>query len=115
MAQATISGRMDVSYGVKQASFGNGGINWKQTGLMDGLATSNAIGFESREDIGGGLKGRMVAETGLSPTNASGMFGMRTGNAGAQLDGYAANSSDLYDIASPCRARSRAVQRRRRA
>ncbi|CAN1486390.1 OmpC Outer membrane protein (porin) [Burkholderiaceae bacterium] len=98
MAQATIYGRMDVSYGVKQASFGNGGINWKQTGLMDGLATSNAIGFESREDIGGGLKGRMVAETGLSPTNASGMFGMRTGNAGAQLDGYAANSSDLYDI-----------------
>jgi len=62
------------------------------------LATSNAIGFESREDIGGGLKGRMVAETGLSPTNGSGMFGMRTGTAGAQLDGYAANSADLYDI-----------------
>ena len=98
MAQATIYGRMDVSYGVKQATFGNGGLNWKQTGLMDGLATSNAIGFESREDIGGGLKGRMVAETGLSPTNGSGMFGMRTGTAGAQLDGYAANSADLYDI-----------------
>ena len=98
MAQATIYGRMDVSYGVKQTTLGNGGLNWKQTGLMDGLATSNAIGFESREDIGGGLKGRMVAETGLSPTNASGMFGMRTGNAGAQLDGYAANSADLFDI-----------------
>lgn len=98
MAQATIYGRMDVSYGVKQASFGNGGINWKQTGLMDGLATSNAIGFDASDDIGGGMKARLVAETGLSPTNGSGMFGMRTGNAGAQLDGYAANSADLYDM-----------------
>jgi len=98
MAQATIYGRMDVSYGVKQASFGNGGINWKQVGLMDGLATSNAIGFDATDDIGGGMKGRFVAETGLSPTNGSGMFGMRTGNAGAQLDGYASNSADVYDI-----------------
>jgi len=98
MAQATIYGRMDVSYGVKQATFGNGGLNWKQTGLMDGLATSNALGFDATDDIGGGMKGRFVAETGLSPTNGSGMFGMRTGNAGAQLDGYAANSSDLFDM-----------------
>jgi len=65
---------------------------------MDGLATSNAIGFDATDDLGGGMKGRLVAETGLSPTNASGMFGMRTGNAGAQLDGYAANSADLYDM-----------------
>jgi len=99
MAQATIYGRMDVSYGVKQATFGNGGLNWKQTGLMDGLATSNAIGFDATDDIGGGMKGRFVAEVGLSPTNASGVFGgMRTSTAGAQLDGYAANSSDLFDM-----------------
>jgi len=98
MAQATIYGRMDVSYGVKQTTLGNGGLNWKQTGLMDGLATSNALGFDATDDIGGGMKGRFVAETGLSPTNGSGMFGMRTGNAGAQLDGYAANSSDLFDM-----------------
>ena len=98
MAQATIYGRMDVSYGVKQATFGNGGLNWKQTGLMDGLATSNAIGFEANEKMGGGMSARLVAETGLSPTNGSGMFGMRTGTAGAQLDGYAANSSDVYDM-----------------
>jgi len=99
MAQATIYGRMDVSYGVKQATFGNGGLNWKQTGVMDGLATSNAIGFDATDDIGGGMKGRFVGEVGLSPTNASGMFGgMRASTAGAQLDGYAANSSDLYDM-----------------
>ncbi|CAN1486591.1 OmpC Outer membrane protein (porin) [Burkholderiaceae bacterium] len=98
MAQATIYGRMDVSYGVKQATFGNGGLNWKQTGLMDGLATSNAIGFEAKESIGGGMSARLVAETGLSPTNGSGMFGMRTGTAGAQLDGYAANSADVFDM-----------------
>jgi len=98
MAQATIYGRMDVSYGVKQASYGAGGIHWKQTGLMDGLATSNAIGFEATEKMGGGMSARLVAETGLSPTNGSGMFGMRTGTAGAQLDGYAANSADVYDM-----------------
>jgi len=98
LAQATIYGRMDVSYGVKQATFGNGGLNWKQTGLMDGLATSNALGFDATDDIGRGMKGRFVAETGLSPTNGSGMFGMRTGSAGAQLDGFAGNSSDLYDM-----------------
>ena len=98
MAQATIYGRMDVSYGVKQATFGNGGLNWKQTGLMDGLATSNAIGFDATDDIGRGMKARLVAETGLSPTNGSGMFGMRTGTAGAQLDGYAGNSADVYDM-----------------
>jgi predicted porin len=98
MAQATIYGRMDVSYGVKQATFGNGGLNWKQTGLMDGLATSNAIGFEATEKMGGGMSARLVAETGLSPTNGSGMFGMRTGTAGAQLDGYATNSADVYDM-----------------
>ena len=98
MAQATIYGRMDVSYGVKQATFGNGGLNWKQTGLMDGLGTSNAIGFEAKESLGGGMSARFVGETGLSPTNGSGMFGMRTGTAGAQLDGYAANSADAYDM-----------------
>jgi len=98
LAQATIYGRMDVSYGVKQATFGNGGLNWKQTGLMDGLATSNAIGFDATEKMGSGMSARLVAETGLSPTNGSGMFGMRTGTAGAQLDGYAANSSDVYDM-----------------
>ena len=99
MAQATIYGRMDASYGVKQTTLGNGGLNWKQTGVMDGLATSNAIGFDATDDIGGGMKGRFVGEVGLSPTNASGMIGgMRTGNAGAQLDGYAANSADLYDF-----------------
>jgi predicted porin len=97
MAQATIYGRMDVSYGVKQTTFGNGGLNWKQTGLMDGLGTSNALGFEAKESMGGGMSARLVAETGLSPTNGSGMFGMRTGGAGAQLDGYAANAG-VYDF-----------------
>jgi predicted porin len=82
MAQATIYGRMDVSYGVKQTTFGNGALNWKQTGLMDGLGTSNAIGFEAKESMGGGMSARLVAETGISPVNASGMFGMRTGGAG---------------------------------
>ena len=100
MAQATIYGRMDVSYGVKQTTLGNGGLNWKQTGLMDGLGTSNAIGFEAKESMGGGMSARLVAETGLSPTNGSGMFGMRTGTAGAQLDGYAGNTADLFDWGS---------------
>ncbi len=101
MAQATIYGRMDVSYGVKQSTMGNGGLGWKQVGLMDGLSTSNAIGFDATDDIGGGMKARFVAETGLSPTNAQGMFGgMRTGNAGAQLDGYASSTTDLFDYGS---------------
>ena len=101
MAQATIYGRMDVSYGVKQSTMGAGGLGWKQVGLMDGLSTSNAIGFDATDDIGGGMKARFVAETGLSPTNGQGMFGgMRTGTAGAQLDGYAGHPTDLFDYGS---------------
>ena len=101
MAQATIYGRMDVSYGVKQSTMGNGGLGWKQVGLMDGLSTSNALGFDATDDIGGGMKARFVAETGLSPTNGQGMFGgMRTGNTGAQLDGFASSPTDLFDYGS---------------
>jgi len=99
MAQATIYGRIDVGYGNKQATAGSGGKIWSQNGIMDGQLTSNAIGFDATDDIGGGMKGRVVTEWGYSPTTNAGFGAMRTATAGAQLEGYA-GSTGLNDSAS---------------
>jgi len=93
MAQATIYGRIDVGYGNKQLTAGSGGKIWSQSGIMDGQITSNAIGFDATDDIGGGMKGRVVTEWGYSPTTNAGLGAMRTANAGAQLEGYASVST----------------------
>ena len=89
MAQATIYGRTDIGYGVKATQMGTGGTGVKQLGIMDGGNGGARIGFRGTEDLGGGMKAHFVTEQGISPTNAA-LFGVRTGTAGIQYDGYAA-------------------------
>jgi len=96
MAQATIYGRIDVGYGNKQATNGAGGKIWSQNGISDGAITSNAIGFDATDDLGGGMKGRVVTEWGYSATTNSGLGSLRVATAGAQLEGYA-GSTGLND------------------
>ena len=94
MAQATIYGRSDIGYGVKAAQNGDGSVNFKQLGVMDGGNAGSRIGFRGTEDLGGGMKAHFVTEQGISPTNAS-VFGVRTATAGAQYDGYAASTGQF--------------------
>ncbi|CAN1486952.1 Porin domain, Gram-negative type [Burkholderiaceae bacterium] len=98
MAQATIYGRIDVGYGNKQATSGAGGKVWSQNGISDGAITSNAIGFDATDDLGRGMKARVVTEWGYSPTTNAGLGAMRTATAGAQLEGYA-GATGLNDSA----------------
>jgi len=89
MAQATIYGRTDIGYGVKGTQMGTGGTGVKQLGIMDGGNAGSRIGFRGTEDLGGGMKAHFVTEQGISPTNGA-LFGVRSGAAGIQYDGYAA-------------------------
>ncbi len=94
MAQATIYGRTDVGYGVKSTASGTGATVMKQTGVMDGANAGSRIGFRGTEDLGGGMKAHFVTEQGISPTNGA-LFGVRTGNSGAQYDGLAASTGQF--------------------
>jgi predicted porin len=96
LAQATIYGRTDIGYGVKATQMGTGGTGVKQLGVMDGGNGGPRIGFRGTEDLGGGMKAHFVTEQGLSPTNGA-LFGVRTGNGGAQYDGLAA-STGHFDV-----------------
>ncbi len=58
---------------------------------MDGGYAGNRIGFKGTEDLGAGKAVGFVIEQGISPTNGA-LFGVRTANAGMQLDGFAANT-----------------------
>ena len=91
MAQSTstVYGRIDVGFGNKQATAGTGAKLWSQSGIMDGAITSNAIGWDATEDLGRGMKARVVTEWGYSATTNAGLGAMRTASAGAQLEGYA--------------------------
>jgi len=93
MAQATIYGRTDIGYGVKATQMGTGGTGVKQLGIMDGGNAGSRIGFRGTEDLGGGMKAHFVTEQGISPTNGA-LFGVRSGAAGIQYDGYAAASGN---------------------
>ena len=94
MAQATIYGRSDIGYGVKATQLGQGAMGVKQTGIMDGANAGSRIGFRGTEDLGGGMKAHFVTEQGISPTNGA-LFGVRTGNSGAQYDGLASSSNQF--------------------
>ena len=94
MAQATIYGRTDIGYGIKAMSNANGATTVKQQGVMDGGNAGSRIGFRGTEDLGGGMKAHFVTEQGISPTNGA-LFGVRTGNAGAQYDGLAASTNQF--------------------
>ena len=93
MAQATIYGRTDIGYGVKATQMGTGGTGVKQLGIQDGGNAGSRIGFRGTEDLGGGMKAHFVTEQGISPTNGA-LFGVRSGAAGIQYDGYAAASGN---------------------
>jgi len=93
LAQATIYGRTDIGYGVKATQMGTGGTGVKQLGVMDGGNGGPRIGFRGTEDLGGGMKAHFVTEQGISPTNGA-LFGVRSGAAGIQYDGYAAASGN---------------------
>ena len=88
----TLYGLIDVGYGAKQIE-GNTGLvsTGKQTGVMDGGWAGNRIGFKGTEDLGGGQTAGFVIEQGISPTNGA-LFGVRTANAGFQLDGLAGST-----------------------
>jgi len=87
----TLYGVADIGYGAKEFSKPDGSVVAKQTGVMDGGYAGNRIGFRGTEDLGGGQTAGFVIEEGISPTNPA-MFGVRTGTAGLQLDGYAAST-----------------------
>jgi predicted porin len=93
-AQSTVTmyGVVDIATGTKDIK-GNTGVvsSGKQTGIMDGGFAGNRIGFRGTEDIGGGQSVSFVVEQGMSPTNGA-LFGVRTANAGFQLDGLAAST-----------------------
>jgi len=93
MAQATLYGRTDIGYGVKATQMGTGGTGVKQLGIQDGGNAGSRIGFRGTEDLGGGMKAHFVTEQGISPTNGA-LFGVRSGAAGIQYDGYAAASGN---------------------
>jgi predicted porin len=92
-AQSTVTlyGVADIAYGAKTIENSTGVVQQKQTGVMDGGFAGNRIGFKGTEDLGGGQAVGFNIEQGISPTNGA-LFGVRTANAGMQLDGYAANT-----------------------
>jgi predicted porin len=81
----------DIAYGAKIVEGNTGIMQQKQSGVMDGGFAGNRIGFRGNEDIGGGKTAGFVIEQGISPTNGA-LFGVRTANAGLQLDGLAAST-----------------------
>ena len=64
-------GRIDMGWGAATTKAANGAQD-KTTGLVDGVQTSNAIGFRGTEDLGGGLTAGFNLEQGISPTQAGG-------------------------------------------
>jgi hypothetical protein len=72
-AQSSVSmyGRIDMGWGVATTKAANGTQD-KTTGLVDGVQTSNAIGFRGTEDLGGGLVAGFNLEQGISPTQSNG-------------------------------------------
>jgi len=90
-SSVTLYGLADIAYGTKQITGNTGTTLQKQNGIMDGGLAGSRIGFRGTEDLGGGLAANIVIEQGISPTNGA-LFGVRTGTAGMQYDGYAAST-----------------------
>jgi len=86
-AQSSVSmyGRIDMGWGVATTKAANGTQD-KTTGLVDGVQTSNAIGFRGTEDLGGGLVAGYNIEQGISRTQYNG-WNQRVGSSGHQVGG----------------------------
>lgn len=79
----TLYGRIDMGWGTATTKAANGTQD-KTTGLVDGVQTSNAIGFRGTEDLGGGLTAGFNLEQGISPTQSNG-WNMRVGSSAHQV------------------------------
>ena len=91
-AQVTIYGLVDIGYGTHNTTSRNSAVFTKSSGVMDGANAGNRIGFRGTEDLGGGLSADFLIEQGISPTNGA-LFGVRSGAAGHQYDGFSASGS----------------------
>jgi predicted porin len=84
-SSVTMYGRIDMGWGAATTKAANGAQD-KTTGLVDGVQTSNAIGFRGTEDLGGGLTAGFNLEQGISPTQAGG-WNQRLGSSAHQVAG----------------------------
>jgi len=90
-SSVTMYGRIDMGWGVATTKAANGAQD-KTTGLVDGVQTSNAIGFRGTEDLGGGLVAGFNLEQGISPTQSNG-WNQRVASSGHQVGGGGAMNS----------------------
>jgi len=90
-SSVTIYGLVDIGYGTHKTT-GPSAASIKSSGVMDGAHAGSRIGFRGVEDLGSGLKAEFVVEQGISPTNDE-MFGVRSGFAGHQVDGFSSAGS----------------------
>ncbi len=83
-AQSSVSlyGRIDMGWGTATTK-ATDGTRDRTTGLVDGVQTSNAIGFRGTEDLGGGLIAGFNLEQGISPTQSNG-WNMRVASSAHQ-------------------------------
>jgi len=84
-SSVTMYGRIDMGWGVATTKTASGSGD-KTSGLVDGVQTSNAIGFRGTEDLGGGLVAGFNLEQGISPTQSNG-WNQRLGSSGHQVGG----------------------------
>jgi len=82
-SSVTMYGRIDMGWGTATTKAANGAQD-KTTGLVDGVQTSNAIGFRGTEDLGGGLTAGFNLEQGISPTQSNG-WNTRVASSGHQV------------------------------
>jgi len=92
-AQSSVSmyGRIDMGWGLATTKAASGAQD-KTSGLVDGVQTSNAIGFRGTEDLGGGLIAGFNLEQGISATQSNG-WNQRLGSSGHQVGGGGAITS----------------------
>jgi len=82
-SSVTLYGRVDMGWGTATTKAANGTQD-KTAGLVDGVQTSNAIGFRGTEDLGGGLTAGFNLEQGISPTQSNG-WNMRVASSAHQV------------------------------
>jgi predicted porin len=86
MAQSSVTmyGNVDIGWGTATTKSADGSSVDKTTGVVDGTATANRIGFIGTEDLGGGLKAGFKLEQGISPVSTNG-WNQRAGSSGHQV------------------------------
>jgi len=75
---------VDIGWGTATTKSADGSSVDKTTGVVDGTATANRIGFIGTEDLGGGLKAGFKLEQGISPVSTNG-WNQRVGSSGHQV------------------------------